>query len=119
VSENGGADGAFGPFFASDQLQEADFMEFVGAAKHEDVVVELFVALLFDGFDYEFLEADHALLVLHVDLAQGELDGVEVGYIEDTVVFLFLDLILAIDFFDEEGDGFEEGAVVGDFVFVV
>lgn len=102
VAEDGGADGAFGPLFAADHLQEADFVELVRAAEHEDVVVELLEALLLDGLDDVLLETDHALLVLHVGLAEGELDGVEVGYLEDVVVLLLLELILAIDLVDEK-----------------
>lgn len=78
VSEDRRADGTLRPLFASYHLQQTDLVKFMGAAEHEYIVIELLGVLLLYRFDEVVLQTDHALLVLHVDLAEGELDGVEV-----------------------------------------
>ena len=78
-------------------------MVLVGAPQHQHIVIILGRQLLLCFLDLEFLEADHALFLLHLALAQLELQSGVVAYLEDIVILFFLELVLLVDEVDHEG----------------
>ena len=102
IPKNGRADGTFGPLFVAYELHHADLVVLVGTSQHKNIVIVLSRQLLLWLFDLEFLQADHTLFLLHLALAQLELQSGVVTYLEHIVIFFLLELVLLVDKVDHE-----------------
>lgn len=94
-AEYAGADGALGPLVLADQVPQAAPVEYVRAGQRVDVLVGLLQQLLLEGLDLELAQADGALLVLHLVLAQLELERGEEANVQ--VRFELVVLVLLHD----------------------
>jgi hypothetical protein len=107
VPENSGADGAFCPFFLSDELKQTDLMVLVRASQHQDIIIILLCQLLFDIFDLELFKTDHTFFILHLALGKLELYTGEIGYFKDIVILFTLEVVLLVDHVDHQGHDLE------------
>lgn len=119
MPKNSGANWTLGPFFFSNHGNEAIFVIFMRATKHEDVIIVFHGILLLNIFNDIFLQTDHTLLILHFALSKRELYGGEIGNFKDIMVFFLFKFILLVHERDNKLDNLKEGIVLFDGVFVI
>lgn len=112
MSEDGGADGAFGPLLLAYQRQKTSTVVLVRAAQHENIVFVFLRTLLFGVLDGKLLQADHALLLFHLVSPKDKLNRMVVPDFEDIMVMLSYSFVLFNDELDQNFDGLEQRVVM-------